>query len=133
MNMVLDTNVFVSGIFWSGAPSNILTLWQQQKIILCVNLDILEEYTRVGRLLAKKYPGVDIEPFLELVAVYGKIFPDLTLPLPVSRDPDDDKFIACAVSANAKVIVSGDKDLLDVGSYSDIDILSPRQFLNKLN
>lgn len=131
MKIVLDTNVFVSGIFWKGTPSDILSLWQQQKITLCITPDILNEYTRVGQILAKKHPSVDIEPFLELVAIYGKMFPNVSLPAPVSRDPDDDKFIACAISANAKIIVSGDKDLLDLGTSSKIDIITPRKFLEK--
>ncbi len=131
MNIVLDTNVFVSGIFWNGAPSEVLDLWQQQEITLCITPSILEEYIRVGRILAKKYPTVAIEPFLELLARYSKIFDDLPLYEPISRDPDDDKFIACALSANAKVIVSGDKDLLDVKHYLDIEIVNPKSFLTK--
>jgi len=129
MRIVIDTNVFVSGIFRSGPPSDILSLWQQKKTTLCFTSDILDEYQRVGQILAKKYSGIDIEPILELVTIHGKIFPNIVLPEPVSRDPDDDKFIACAVSAKAKYIVSGDKDLLDIGSYSKITMIKPKEFL----
>ena len=45
------------------------------------------------------------------------------------RDSDDDKFIACAVSASADFIVSGDKDLLDVGKYKSVKIISASEFL----
>ena len=132
MKIVLDTNVFVSGIFWSGPPSNVLSLWQQGNIILCITPNILEEYTRVGRILMKKYANINLEPFLELVTLYGEIFPDFELPEPASRDPDDDKFIACAVSAKANLVVSGDKDLLDLRHYNGIKIISPKQFLSQM-
>jgi len=49
----------------------------------------------------------------------------------ICRDPDDDKFISCAVSASAEFIVSGDRDLLDLGLYESIRIISPSDFLKK--
>lgn len=129
MKIVLDTNVFMSGIFWSGPPSDVLDLWQQGKITLCITPDILEEYISVGKRLTKKYPGIDVSPFIELVTIYGHMVPDIKLAETISRDPDDDKFIACAVSAKAKVIVSGDKDLLDLIKHKQIDILTPKSFI----
>jgi len=53
------------------------------------------------------------------------------LPEPVSKDPDDDKFIACAIASKTKIIVSGDKHLLDVSGYKGIEVLTPRQFVEK--
>jgi len=50
------------------------------------------------------------------------------LPEPVSPDPDDDKFLACALTAGAAVIVSGDKDLLDRSGWRGVRVLRPRQF-----
>ena len=52
------------------------------------------------------------------------------LPEPVSVDPDDDKFIACALAADTKLIVSGDRHLLDIDGYQDIRVLKPRRFVN---
>ena len=49
----------------------------------------------------------------------------------VSRDPDDDKFISCAVDANAFCIISGDKDLLDIGVYQSVQILHAAAFCNR--
>ncbi len=59
------------------------------------------------------------------------MYPNAYLDIPASRDGDDDKFIACALEANAKVIVSGDKDLLDLKVYRAIEILTPKQFVEK--
>ncbi len=88
-------------------------------------------YTRVAHALARKRPGVDIEPLLELVAIHTKLFPNSHLPKPVSRDPDDDKFIACAITAQAKFIVSGDQDLLEIGVYENIEIITPKAFVSR--
>ena len=50
---------------------------------------------------------------------------------PVCEDPDDDKFLACALNCGSKVIVSGDKHLLKVSGYQNIEVLKPRDFVNK--
>ena len=127
--IVLDTNVFMSGIFWSGHPAKILDAWQERKLDIVLSLEILDEYIRIGKALSKKYPGVDVNPFIDMVALHGKLFSPVELLKPVSRDPNDDMFIAVAISSNTKIIVSGDKDLLDVDGYSKIKIIRPRKFV----
>jgi predicted nucleic acid-binding protein len=54
------------------------------------------------------------------------------LPEQVSRDPEDDKFIACALAGDCKCIVSGDKDLLEVSGYQGVKIVAPREFLESV-
>ena len=129
MRVVLDTNVFISGVFFSGPPYLILEAWRDGKITLVASAEILEEYRRVGRVLATQFAGVDIEPILALVAVGAEIVLAPALPAPVCEDPDDDKFIACALAARCKVIVSGDKALQEVSGYRAIQIMSPRRFM----
>ena len=53
------------------------------------------------------------------------------LPEPVSEDPDDDKFLACALASNTRIIVSGDSDLLKVTGYADIRVLTPKVFITE--
>jgi len=53
------------------------------------------------------------------------------LPAPVSIDPDDDKFLAAANAADVPVIISGDRDLLDVSGWRNVMALSPRQFADR--
>ncbi len=48
----------------------------------------------------------------------------------VKEDPDDDKFIECAVSLNAEYIITGDKALRAVGQYKNIKIVTPKEFLD---
>jgi predicted nucleic acid-binding protein len=54
------------------------------------------------------------------------------LPAPVSRDPDDDQVLACALAAKAALIASGDRDLLDLGSFNTIPILRAAQALDHI-
>lgn len=131
MKIVLDTNVFVSGVFFSGPPYQILKAWQEAKIELVISQDILDEYRKVGMILAVDHPGVDLNPMLDLVIGTAPFYFGSPLPEAVCEDADDHKFLACALASGSKVIVSGDKHLLKVSGYRGIEILKPRDFLNK--
>lgn len=131
MKVILDTNVFISGIFFSGPPYRILEAWRDEKIRLIVSLEIPEEYRRVGEILAEDYPEINLSPWIELVIQKASIFSVQPLAEDVCDDPDDDKFLACALASESKAIVSGDKHLLKVSGYEGIEILKPRDFLEK--
>jgi putative PIN family toxin of toxin-antitoxin system len=62
--VVIDTNVFVSGIFFSGPPSRILKAWQDDRILIAISEDIIEEYRRVTEELSKKLKDVEIDSIL---------------------------------------------------------------------
>jgi len=127
--IVLDTNVFISGVFYSGPPFEVLQAWRDRRISIVVSAEILEEYRRVGERLARDFPGVDIKPFLALLAVEADVVLAPALPEHVCEDPEDDKFIACAIAGGCKVIVSGDKLLRKVSGYKGIEVLTPRRFV----
>lgn len=131
MKIVLDTNVFISGVFFSGPPYIILKAWQEGKFQIVISPEIFEEYRRVGEILAEEHPNIDLAPLLEYVIRRAEVFTAQRLPEPVASDPDDDKFIACAIASQCKVIVSGDKHLLGVNGYQNIEVFKPRDFLNK--
>jgi putative PIN family toxin of toxin-antitoxin system len=128
---ILDTNVLISGIFFSGVPYEILAAWRDRKIELIISPEILEEYRRVGEEMENKFPGVEIAPFLELLAIEATMVAAMPLTDSVCTDPDDDKFLACAVASNAKVICSGDKALLKTTGYRGIEVLTPRSFADR--
>jgi uncharacterized protein len=98
VRIVLDTNVLISGIFFSGPPFEILNAWRNHQVNLVVSAEILNEYRRVGQRLAGKYPGVGIGRFLALVAVHGEFVEAPPLNEAVCTDPTDDMFFACAVA-----------------------------------
>jgi putative PIN family toxin of toxin-antitoxin system len=131
VKVVLDTNVFVSGVFFGGTPGRVLEAWRDGRVEVILSREIIEEYVRVGEELASRFPGVEPGPALELLAVSTTLVGATLLPAPVSRDPDDDKFLACALAAGADCIVSGDRDLLDLSSYEGVVVMSPRDFVDR--
>ena len=133
MKVVIDTNVFVSS-FFGGNPKKIIDLWRKEKITLCLSKDIFEEYIEVLKRI-----GLDNEEELsELLNLFSKGFniafttktPEINL---VEDDPDDDKFIECAVALKAKAVITGDKALGAVKEYMGIKILTPAQFLRSFS
>jgi putative PIN family toxin of toxin-antitoxin system len=131
MKIVLDTNVFVSGVFFGGQPGKVLSLWRDGKVRLVLSPDILEEYIEVLYRLEKLYPPIEVQPILNLILAGSEITTAQPLEEPVSADPDDDKFIACALSSGAGVIVSGDKHLLAVDGYRGIKVVEPAEFISE--
>ena len=132
MRVVLDTNVFVSGVFFSGPPASILEAWRDGQVVLVISAIIMEEYRRVGLALATRYEGVDLDPLLALLAVHAELVEAPELPAPVCEDPDDDKFLACPLASGTSVVVSGDRHLLRVSGWAGIQVLTPRQCADRL-
>jgi putative PIN family toxin of toxin-antitoxin system len=134
VKIIIDTNVFVSGVFFSGPPFEILDAWRRKKVTLIISPGILSEYRRIGDALGEKFPGVDLEPWIELLMLKAKLIDAPPLPDRVCTDPDDDydeKFLACAIASRTKLIVSGDKHLLDVSGYQGVTTLKPRAFVDE--
>ena len=132
MKIVLDTNVLISGIYFSGLPGKILQAWRLRKLQLCVSIEILEEYLNVAERLATRYVGVEYEGILGLIVQNAHLVQAPDLPEPICEDPDDDKFLACARASNTNIIVSGDSDLLKVSGYCGIQVLTPKALVSKL-
>ena len=128
---MIDTNIFVSS-FFGGNPRRIIDLWKNGDLLLCLSPGIVDEYIEVLQRMSLGEAG-EIQELLKLFAkgyhaVFTHTTPELSI---VTEDPDDDKFIECAVALDAKHIISGDKALLDVKNYMGIRIQSPREFLEK--
>jgi len=132
MKVVVDTNVLVSGVFFGGMPSRILEAWRDKRIDVVVSPDILEEYRRVGEHLETQFTDVSLAPFLALLVMNAEIIEPPDLPEQVSRDSDDDKFIARALAGGCHVIISGDKDLLSISGYRGVKVVAPREFLESV-
>ena len=131
MKVVIDTNVLISGIFFNGAPYQVLEAWRDKKIQLVMTMEIFTEYQRVADLFAQERPGIDLSQLLEYFLKNSELFDSTTLRERVCIDPDDDKFINCAIVSGSKLIISGDKHLLHVSGYQDIEVLKPHDFLQK--
>ena len=129
MNVVVDTNVVVSAIFWPGESRDCLVLWARRRFGLAASVPILEEYSEIAHRLGRRNREVNPQPWLQWIERKAKVYEPVPLGGRRSRDPDDDPFLACALACGAKIIVSKDKDLLVLDKPFGIEVLSPRQFL----
>ncbi len=129
--VVIDTHVFVSS-FFGGIPRKIIDLWKNGKITLCLSQAIIEEYIDI--LIRLGIDNSEINDLIKLFAEnYFSIFTAKTPKISVVKDdPDDNKFIECAVALDCKIIISGDKHLRSLKKYIDIKILSPREFIDNM-
>ncbi len=131
MKIVVDTNVLISGIFFTGPPFQILDAWRRGVLKIVVSPDILDEYQRVGVELADRFSAIDLQPVFNLLTITSIVVDPLPLPEQVCRDSDDDKFLACAITGKVKRIVSGDKALLETSGYAGILVMTPRDFVER--
>jgi putative PIN family toxin of toxin-antitoxin system len=132
MRVVIDTNVFISS-FFGGKPKKVIDLWKSGALMLCLSKDILEKYIEVlGRMGLRNEP--ELKELLDLVARAPNILFTSKTPevRAVRDDPDDDKFIACALALQAEAVITGDKTLEAVRSFGGIRITNPSRFLAEL-
>ena len=125
--VVLDTNVIVSGIGWGGTPAAILDAVSDGQLVLVTSAPLLAELRRVLEYprLAKVIQGG--AQLADLVAASGVVVSPSRV-LTVVRDDDDNRVLEAAIEGAADYIVSGDTDLLDLGSFRGIPILTPAEF-----
>ena len=122
----------MSAVFFGGAPLEILRAWQRGRVTLLASAAILEEYSRVVDELGRRYPleaGRSVVALVldRAVIVEGGDVGDLRC-----DDPDDLKFLACAIAGKADAVVSGDKHLLRLRAVAGIPMLAPRALLDRL-
>lgn len=136
MRVVADTNTVISALLWGGPPAAVLAAAREERITLCSSAALIAELEDV---LAR-------EKFATRISQVGSAVADLisgyralvTLVraaalTPTARDPDDDQVLACALGAQAEIIVTRDRDLLDLGSFRNIRILAAHQALAVIN
>jgi putative PIN family toxin of toxin-antitoxin system len=131
VRIVLDTNVLISAIFFSGPPSRILSAWIEDRFELAVSAEILSEYGETATRIGERFPGVGLAPLLDRIAVHACLVIPVQLTDDVCADREDVKFLECAVAARARFIVTGDRALLRASGSEGIEIVSPRRFLDE--
>jgi putative PIN family toxin of toxin-antitoxin system len=137
MRIVLDANVLVSAVLSSdGAPARILEAWRAEQFDVVISNAIVEEIDRVlhyPKIIRRhRWPEEHLQRFLDDLAHLAIMTPgELTLAA-IANDPPDNRYLECAVEGEAAYIVSGDEDLLLLGIYQGIRIITPRQFLDLL-
>lgn len=132
MKIVIDTNIYISAIFWGGKPREIVDLGRSEKILIFTSSAIENE---LAEKLSTKFGLAEDEVKNILLD-----FSTFTIPTAVSihveavsDDPEDNKFIECAITCDADYIVSGDGHLLSLKEYAGIKILKASEFLAMLS
>ena len=132
MIVVLDTNVFVSGIHWKGLSEKILNAWLDNRFEIIYSTSMIDELLRVLKDFKISMTEDDTRWWDNSIHQKATIvFPSERISA-VKDDPDDNKFIEAAVAGNAKYIVSQDKHLLRLKKFRDIEIINPDDFLRIL-
>lgn len=129
LKIVIDTNIYISAIFWGGKPRDVIDLGRNNKVRIFTSSEIVNEISEKLKMKFK-IPGSDVNEILIDLS-------NFTFPVEVTKkyrvildDPDDDKFIDCAMQCNADYIVSGDRHLLSLKEYSGTKILKASEFLS---
>jgi uncharacterized protein len=137
MRVVIDTNVWLSALLWGGQPSLIIQLIEQKQVQAISSENILRELTDILQKpkLQKRLNQLEItandvviiaKRLMTLVVTEEVIIPQL-------RDPKDQMVLATAISGDAQIVISGDKDLLVLHPHSNISILLPQEFVARFS
>jgi putative PIN family toxin of toxin-antitoxin system len=135
MKVVLDVNVWISGLLWGGVLGQILKLAKNQTITIFASEKILADLEVTLELpkfqSRKQYWGYTTQYLMAVVQKLTQPCVDRPLQVPQLRDPDDAVILATALVAKAEVIVTGDLDLLTLDNFENIPIITPKEFLSR--
>ena len=133
IRVVYDCNVVLSGIGWTGSARACLKLVARRRVFTFVTEVILAEYESViPETLANEVPDIDPHPKLAWIRAKSRLIEPAPLGRRRSRDPKDDIYLACAVSASARFLVTYDGDLLVLEKPFGIQIVRPAEFLRQI-
>lgn len=137
MKLVVDTNVLLSGSLWKGAASQLIDAVLDGEATLCISDALLAEFADVlqrDKFKARlQQSGKDAAAMAARFRDVGHTVEPVAIEVPTAlRDPDDAHVLACAVSAAADLIVSGDLDLLALKSFRGIPIVEITEALSRL-
>ena len=128
-NAVLDTNIFVSSIFWElGNPHKIVELALDKKIKVFTSVKILQELEKVLRRDFNE-PDEMIHRQISLILAYASLVRIINRVNVIKDDPEDNKILECAISCNADFVVTGDNHLLDLKEYHGVKIISAKELI----
>jgi len=128
MRLVLDTNTIISALLWKGAPHDLLAAAREKRAatlhtsakLLAELVDVLSRAKLASAVTAT---GANPEALLRRYMNLAQVHATAAIPPVVLSDPDDDEVLACAIAANAQLIVSGDRDLVSLKTYRGISIV----------
>jgi uncharacterized protein len=136
MRVVLDTNVLISALLWSGTPGRLIDLASEGYLQLFTSSALLTELDEIlhRKKLVKTVAATGFTPS-GLYKRYQRLSHAVSarkFTQQICRDADDDAVLACALAANASMIITGDKDLLVLHPWRGIHIVKPADALQRL-
>lgn len=136
MRLVLDTNVVVVGLLWNGHPRHLLDLAINGDVALFSSPALIDElahtlnYPKFSQRIAAHCATTPSALTVRYSALVKLVTPS-EVPRVIEQDADDDQVLACALAANANLIVSGDKHLRSLGgAYQGIRIVTPAEAIH---
>ena len=130
MRIVIDTNVLISGVFFGGFPRKILSSVVSGEMTACATAEIIDEYEAIVQEMINRKQGHINKNILAPLITAMEIIEPVTQ-VEICRDHDDNKFLGCAKDSHSLYIVSGDKDLLVIEKYENIQIITAKEFCEK--
>ena len=130
MRIVLDTNIFISGIFWKGASNKVLMNWKEGKFTLVTSLETILEIIKVLKDFKIKLSEDMIKELVDLIVQNSIIVEPKEKIDIVKDDPNDNIFIETAVAGNVDYIITQDNHLLKIKEFNGIRIITPEKFLD---
>lgn len=132
--VVIDTSVWISGVFYRGNPYRVMRAWRDEKFELVYTPETLAEIeTRLHEKAIEFGANLaDVDEWMTYIRTCARVVASTGAGAGVTRDPKDDKFLDAAVSANAAFLVSSDHDLQTLKEFHGIKIVSPKEFLDIL-
>ncbi len=127
--IIVDTNIYISAIFWGGKPREIIELGRSGNIWIFTSIEIENEIDEKLRLKFNLDADEAVKVLLDFSAFTIPVKTTKRI-IAVADDPDDDKFIECTISCGADYIVSGDRHLLALKEYEGIRIINAADFLS---
>lgn len=132
MRVVLDTNVFISAVL-GGKLGVVLDEWKAGKFTLIVTDSVAAEYIDVINRPKFKIPSDEIVGVTDYLLDTAEFVTSAEEIFAITADPTDNKFLEAAIAGQVDFIVSGDNHLLSLGTFREIPIITPRNFLNHLD
>ncbi len=136
MKVVLDTNVLISGTFWTGDSFEVLRKIDLKEVMLVLSKELIDEYEEIinSEEIIEKIEDKN----LVISEIIKKIIENAIIVSPrtkfniVKEDPDDNKVLECASEGKVNFIITQDNHLLRLREFQGIKILKPEEFLNLL-
>lgn len=130
--VALDTNIYVSAIFWSGEPYLVVQKAVKEEIVAFISEDIVKELRKV---LSRDFSidKKDIEEVVKAVLLFVHLIEPKEKVSVIKDDSDDDRILECALACKADFIITQDNHLLKLKEFKGVKIVKPKEFLNLFN